>query len=135
MESTVSFAPSRPAGFINFSAAGRRRASFSRARVGQPVFSWGGVSIPAAQSRKHVSHQEHHKKMNTQYAMYVWNVALSCDVTNTTSVGNEVVLAGSSFAKAHHHSCKATPSIIQFLFVCCCCNIMGYIKIDTVIIL
>ena len=49
MESAVSFAPLRPADFVNF--AGRGKACFSRGGAGQPVFPRGGATIPASVAR------------------------------------------------------------------------------------
>ena len=49
MESAVSFAPLRPADFVNF--AGRGKACFSRGGAGQPVFPRGGASIPGGKAR------------------------------------------------------------------------------------
>ena len=45
MESAVSFAPLRPADFVNF--AGRGKACFSRGGAGQPVFPRGGAGRPS----------------------------------------------------------------------------------------
>ena len=44
MESAVSFAPLRPAGFVNFTGWGGAMSALCRA--GQPVFSQDGASIP-----------------------------------------------------------------------------------------
>ena len=44
MESALSFAPLRPADFVNFAGRGGARPAFCGA--GQPVFLRGGASIP-----------------------------------------------------------------------------------------
>ena len=44
MESAVSFAPLRPADFVNFAGRGGARPAFRGA--GQPVFPRGGATIP-----------------------------------------------------------------------------------------
>ena len=49
MESAVSFAPLRPADFVNFAGRGGARPAFRGA--GQPVFPRGGASIPDTHTR------------------------------------------------------------------------------------
>ena len=49
MESAVSFAPLRPAGFLNF--AGRGKDCFLQGGAGQPVFPLGGATIPGLNYR------------------------------------------------------------------------------------
>ena len=51
MESAVSFAPLRPADFVNFAGRGGARPAFRGA--GQPVFPRGGAYIPALRVIKH----------------------------------------------------------------------------------
>ena len=46
MESAVSFAPLRPADFVNF--AERGKAYFLQGGAGQPVFPRGEASIPGS---------------------------------------------------------------------------------------
>ena len=46
MQSTVSFAPLRPAGFVNFCGAGRGKACFLRGGAARISAGRGGASIP-----------------------------------------------------------------------------------------
>ena len=54
LEAAVSFAPLRPAGFVDFCGAGRVKECFSRGGAGQPVF---GASISACIASPFFHHQ------------------------------------------------------------------------------